>query len=31
VYGGGIAEWTTNGHPVEVGPRHSGQFKGAPK
>jgi rhodanese-related sulfurtransferase len=26
VYGGGITEWTTNGLPLEVGPRNSGQF-----
>ena len=26
VYGGGINEWTTNGLPIELGPRNSGQF-----
>jgi rhodanese-related sulfurtransferase len=26
VYGGGMNEWTTNGLPVEVGARNSGQF-----
>ena len=26
VYGGGIAEWTTNGLPIEVGARNSGEF-----
>lgn len=26
VYGGGIAEWTTNGLPIEVGARNSGVF-----
>ena len=26
VYGGGIAEWATNGLPIEVGVRNSGQF-----
>jgi rhodanese-related sulfurtransferase len=26
VYGGGINEWTTNGLPVELGVRNSGQF-----
>jgi rhodanese-related sulfurtransferase len=27
VYGGGVAEWTTNGLPVELGPRLSGQMR----
>ena len=26
VYGGGMTEWATNGLPVEVGPRNSGQI-----
>jgi rhodanese-related sulfurtransferase len=26
VYGGGMAEWTTNGLPIEVGARNSGVF-----
>jgi rhodanese-related sulfurtransferase len=26
VYGGGINEWATNGLPIELGPRNSGQF-----
>lgn len=26
VYGGGIAEWSTNGLPIEVGSRNSGKF-----
>ena len=26
VYGGGMNEWTTNGLPIELGPRNSGQF-----
>jgi len=26
VYGGGFFEWITNGLPVEIGPRNSGQF-----
>lgn len=26
IYAGGIAEWTTNGMPVETGSRHSGEF-----
>jgi rhodanese-related sulfurtransferase len=26
VYGGGLNEWTTNGLPIEVGARNSGQF-----
>jgi rhodanese-related sulfurtransferase len=26
VYGGGITEWVTNGLPVELGPRNSGQL-----
>lgn len=26
VYGGGITEWATNGLPIEVGARNSGQF-----
>ena len=26
VYGGGITEWATNGLPIELGPRNSGQF-----
>ena len=26
VYGGGMTEWATNGLPVELGPRHSGQL-----
>jgi len=26
VYGGGINEWTTNGLPIELGSRNSGQF-----
>ena len=26
VYGGGLNEWTTNGLPIELGPRNSGQF-----
>ena len=26
VYGGGMNEWTTNGLPIEVGARNSGQF-----
>jgi rhodanese-related sulfurtransferase len=26
VYGGGMAEWTSNGLPVEIGARNSGQF-----
>jgi len=26
VYGGGMAEWTSNGLPIEVGARNSGQF-----
>lgn len=31
VYGGGITEWTTNGLPVEVGNRKSGNLRPAPK
>ena len=26
VYGGGIAEWATNGFPIELGSRNSGQL-----
>jgi 3-mercaptopyruvate sulfurtransferase SseA len=26
VYGGGMNEWTTNGLPIELGSRNSGQF-----
>jgi rhodanese-related sulfurtransferase len=26
VYGGGMIEWATNGLPIELGPRNSGQF-----
>lgn len=26
VYGGGMNEWTTNGLPIELGARNSGQF-----
>jgi rhodanese-related sulfurtransferase len=26
VYGGGMNEWTTNGLPIEIGARNSGQF-----
>lgn len=26
VYGGGMTEWTTNGLPIEIGPRNSGQL-----
>jgi len=26
VYGGGIGEWSTNGLPLEIGPRNSGRF-----
>lgn len=29
VYGGGMAEWATNGLPVEVGERQSGQLRDA--
>ena len=29
VYGGGMADWQTNGMPVEVGPRGSGQMREA--
>lgn len=29
VYGGGLAEWMTNGLPVEIGERGSGRMKGA--
>ena len=31
VYGGGMTEWTTNGLPVEVGNRKSGNLRPAPK
>lgn len=27
IYGGGFTEWVTNGLPVEVGPRNSGQMR----
>jgi len=29
VYGGGLAEWTTNGLPIEVGTRRSGRMRTA--
>jgi hypothetical protein len=31
VYAGGLAEWVTNGWPVELGARKSGRFKEAAK
>ena len=31
IYGGGFAEWSTNGQPVELGERNSGQFRPAGK
>ena len=31
VYGGGIAEWTTNGLPVEIGGRNSGNLQNSGK
>jgi rhodanese-related sulfurtransferase len=27
VYGGGMTDWTTNGLPVEIGGRKSGNFR----
>jgi rhodanese-related sulfurtransferase len=27
VYGGGLAEWTANGLPIEIGPRQSGNLR----
>lgn len=30
VYAGGIAEWMTTGHPVEIGVRGSGQLRSTP-
>ena len=31
IYGGGMAEWATNGMPVEIGPRGSGVMRGTSK
>lgn len=31
VYGGGMSEWSTNGLPVEIGQRQSGQFLPKPQ
>jgi rhodanese-related sulfurtransferase len=31
IYGGGLTEWLTNGLPVEIGPRNSGNLRNASK